>query len=72
MLSCAIWILTALFMTWRPKILTGALQKIWRKDLIQEKDKNRPLPIGKNKKSNGPDERCAWWKNHDRICCLKR
>ena len=35
------------------------------------KDENRPQPIGKNKKSDMPDERRAWWKNHDRVCCVK-
>ena len=71
MLSCAIWILTALFMTWRPKILTGALQKMWRKDLIREKDKNRPLPIGKNKKVMGLMKDVLGGKIMIE-CCLKR
>ena len=34
-------------------------------------DDNRPLPIGKNKKGDRSVERWAWWKNHDRVCCLK-
>ena len=34
-LSCAIWILTALFMIYRLKIFTRTLQKMWRKGLIR-------------------------------------
>ena len=35
------------------------------------KDDKRPLTIGENKKKKRPDERRAWWKNHDRVSCLK-
>ena len=34
-LSCAIWILTALFARYRPKVFTGTLQNVWRKGLIR-------------------------------------
>ena len=32
---------------------------------------NRPLPIRENKKGDRPDERSAWWKYYDKVCCLK-
>ena len=31
------------------------------------KNENRPLPIETKLKSDWPDERRAWWKNHDRV-----
>ena len=32
---------------------------------------NRPLPKGKNKKSNWTKERWIRWRNHERICWIK-
>ena len=32
---------------------------------------HRPLPKGKNKKSNWNNERWIRWKNHDKICWIK-
>ena len=34
-------------------------------------ESDRPLPKGKNKKSNWINERWVRWKNNDRICWIK-
>ena len=58
-LSCAIWILTTLFMRKGPKIFTGTLQKMWRKGLIRV-DIQRMItdhyPLGKKRWSLMKDE----------------
>ena len=35
------------------------------------KDDYKLLPIGENKKVKEKNERWGWWKNCDRVCCIK-
>ena len=59
-LSCAVWIPTEIVYEIETEDFYRGIAKDVKKRLDTRgysKDENRPLPIGKNKKSDRPDER---------------